>query len=468
MKKIITIIILFILGINTVQAQTTALASHSPLAPKGEQGATAQEVLPFWGARGVSDGGFHLRQAFGDRRVSDGEDQNTTSGTFSNYLQIAAENNPGLQAKCKDFEAAMQKVPQVSSLPDPTLSFGYFISPVETRVGPQRAKFSLNQMFPWFGTLEAKADAASLMAEAKYEVFLDAQNKLYYEVSAAYYPLYELNRLKEIEQKNIDILQSYKNIATSKFKNGASPMTDVLRVDIMLKDAQTNLSILNKKEKPLLTAFNNLLNRDENESVVVQDTLSLELLQENFRKDSLLTNPMLNALDLQRRAIEVNETVAQKEGLPKLGVGLDYAIVGKRTDMELTDNGKNILMPMVSVSIPIFRKKYKAAEKEAQLMQENYSLQKEETINSLTTNYEMARFQIQQQLELINLYDEQIQETNQTLNLLFSAYGNSGRDFEEVLRMQQQLLKYEKMKAMAETMYQTALAKLNYITAKTY
>ena len=50
-------------------------------------------------------------------------------------------------------------------------------------------------------------------------------------------------------------------------------MTDVLRVDIMLKDAQTNLSILNKKEKPLLAAFNNLLNRDENESVVVQDTL---------------------------------------------------------------------------------------------------------------------------------------------------------------------------------------------------
>jgi hypothetical protein len=51
---------------------------------------------------------------------------------------------------------------------------------------------------------------------------------------------------------------------------------------------------------------------------------------------------------------------------------------------------------------------------------------------------------------------------------LFSAYGNSGKDFEEVLRMQQQLLKYEKMKATAETQYQTALAKLNYITAKTY
>jgi len=389
--------------------------------------------------------------------------------TLEDYFQVAAENNPGLQAQYKDFEAALQKVPQVSSLPDPTFSFGYFISPVETRVGPQRAKFSLSQMFPWFGTLEAQSDAASLMADAKYQAFLDARNRLYYSVSEAYYPLIELNHLKAIEQENIEILQSYKTIANSKFKNGVSPMTDVLRVDIMLKDAQTNLGILNKKEKPLLVTFNNLLNREENETVLVQDSLVVESLPENFRRDSLLTNnPMLDAIDLKQQASEKSELAARRQGLPKLGVGLDYAIVGKRTDMEVDDNGKNVFMPMVSASIPIFRKKYRATEKEAQLMQEKYSFQKEETINSLISGYESVWFQLQQQKDLIDLYDEQILESNQTLNLLFSAYGNSGKDFEEVLRMQQQLLKYEKMKAMAETQYQTALAKLNYITAKTY
>lgn len=393
----------------------------------------------------------------------------TQAQTLESYFKIAAENNPGLQAKYKDFEAALQKVPQVSSLPDPTFSFGYFISPVETRVGPQRAKFSLNQMFPWFGTLEAQADAASLMADAKYQAFLDARNRLYYSVSEAYYPIIELNRLKTIEQKNIEILKSYKTIANSKFKNGVSPMTDVLRVDIMLKDAKTNLGILNKKEKPLHVTFNNLLNRNENDTVVLQDSLTMEVLPANFRRDSLLSsNPMLNALDFQQQASKKSELAAQKQGLPKLGVGLDYTIVGKRTDMEVADNGKNVLMPMVSVSIPIFRKKYNAAEKEAQLMQEKISFQKEETINSLTSGYESVWFQVQQQKDLIDLYEEQILETGQTLNLLFSAYGNSGKDFEEVLRMQQQLLKYEKMKAMAETQYQTALAKLNYITAKTY
>ena len=47
--------------------------------------------------------------------------------TLNDYFKIAAENNPGLQAKYKAFEAAVQRVPQVSTLPDPSFSFGYFI-----------------------------------------------------------------------------------------------------------------------------------------------------------------------------------------------------------------------------------------------------------------------------------------------------------------------------------------------------
>ena len=374
--------------------------------------------------------------------------------TLDDYLEIAAENNPGLQSKYKEFEAALQKIPQVNSLPDPTFSFSYNIPEMMS----QTAKFSLMQTFPWFGTLKAQGNAAALMAEAQYQSFLDIRNQLYFQVSTAYYPLFELNRLQEIEQKNIDLLKSYKSIANTKFKNGISPMTDVLRVDIMLKDAETNLRILEKKMKPLMTTFNKLLNREAFEEVVIDSSLAAENLQDSFRKDSLwANNPMLNALDLKIKASEANEMTAQKQGLPKLGVGLDYAII---------ENGKNIVMPMVSVSIPIFRKKYNAAKKEAQLMQESYTLQKKDIANSLVSNYEMTWFEIQQQKELMTLYEQQTNESNRTLNLLFSAYSNSGENFEEVLRMQQQLLEYEKMKATAEVKYHTALAKLNYITAK--
>ncbi|NHB69786.1 TolC family protein [Perlabentimonas gracilis] len=394
---------------------------------------------------------------------------NSYTQTLNDYLKIAAENNPGLQAKYKDFEAAMQKIPQANSLPDPTLSFGYFISPVETRVGPQKARFSLTQQFPWFGTLKAQEDAATLMAEAKYQAFIDARNKLYFQVSSAYFPLFELDNWKKIEEENITILQSYKKIVSRRFENGNGSLANILRVDMMLNDATTNLNILVNKEKPLTTAFNQLLNRDANETIVVSDTLSANILTEEYRKDSLLrSNPIINELNLLEQASKATENAAIKQGLPKFGVGVDYVIVGERTDIVMPENGKDVLMPMVTLSIPIFRGKYKAAVKEAVLTQEKYSLQKKDRINILTAEYDMVLFEINQQLQLISLYENQLQTTNQTLNLLFKDYSNSGKDFEEVLQMQQQLLKYRKLKTTALKQYHISVAKFNYLTAKTY
>jgi outer membrane protein TolC len=390
------------------------------------------------------------------------------SQTIDDYFTIAAENSPGLKVSYKAFEAAMEKVPQMGSLPDPNLSFGYFVSPVETRVGPQRARFSLTQMFPWFGTLKSQRDASALMAEAKYQLFLDARNKLYYQVSAAYYPLFELRQLELLEQDNIAVLESIKELANVKFKNGRTAMVDVLSVDIILKDATTNLSILHQKKRPLEVRFNNLLNRGEFESIEVADSLRLPILPADYRRDSLpAMNPLLEALDLNIRASQAGEQVAIKQGLPKFGVGLDYVVVGERTDMSLPDNGKDVLMPMVTVSLPIFRNKYKATQNETRLMKESFVLQKEDLTNQLNSAYEMAWFETQKQIELIQLYDQQLLTTSQSLSLLLKAYSNSDRDVEEVLRKQQQLLRYKKMKVTALAAYYITLAELDYITAQT-
>lgn len=389
------------------------------------------------------------------------------SQTLDDYFKIAAENNPGLQAKFKEFEASMEKSAQVSGLPDPSLSFGFFISPVETRVGPQRAKFSLTQMFPWFGTLKAQGNVTSLLSEAKYQAFLDARNKLYFEVSAAYYSLYELQELISIEEENREILTSYKDIATVKFQNGKGTMVDVLRVDITLQDVITNLSILGQKQKPLDSRFNKLLNRPENEAIIVEDSLSIPRLPDDYRRDSLLTsNPLITELELKTEASKASEKAATKQSLPKVGVGVDYVMVGQRTDMVVADNGKDVLMPMVSVSLPIFRGKYKAAQKEAQLMQESYTFQKEDISNRLTSSYDMIWFESQKQAEFIQLYESQIKTSKQSLYLLYTSYSNSGKEFEEVLRMQQQILKYQKLKVTALSEFHIRIAELDYITAK--
>lgn len=394
--------------------------------------------------------------------------------TLDDYFKIAAENNPGLLAQHREFEAALQQVTQIKSLPDPSLSVSAFGQMVETRVGPQQARFSLSQMFPWFGTLKAQGDAASLIAESKYQDYLDSRNKLYYELSKVYYPLYEIRELSKLEERNVEILESFKTVSNSKFKNGNGTLVDVLRVDIILKEAKTKLGILRKKEKPLLESFNALLNRNEKDPIIIVDSLPLEPVDIGSLRDTInAVHPLVYAEELRVKAGEASEQAALKKGLPNLGIGLDYIMVGNRTDLPAgavvpADNGKDAIMPMVTVSLPIFRGKYKAAVKEAQLMQESYAYRKMEVINTLQAEYEQVIYEISEQSDLINLYEEQRNESEQILNLLLSSYGNSGKDFEEVLRMQQQILNFDKSKVSALTQYTIAKAKLEYITAKRF
>ena len=161
------------------------------------------------------------------------------------------------------------------------------------------------------------------------------------------------------------------------------------------------------------------------------------------------------------------EELSKKQGLPKLGVGLDYVFVGDRTDMVVPDNGKNVIMPMISMSIPIYRRKYNAATKEAQFKQEAIVNYKTNTENTLVSNYEMAWFELEKARQLVELYKAQTLKTNQAISLLETAYSNSGKDFEEILRMQQELLKYQIATATATKAFYVALAKLDYLTSKT-
>ncbi len=53
------------------------------------------------------------------------------------YLELAAKNNPTVLQKFYEYQAALQKIPQVGSLPDPELTIGVFLKPMELITGNQ-------------------------------------------------------------------------------------------------------------------------------------------------------------------------------------------------------------------------------------------------------------------------------------------------------------------------------------------
>lgn len=383
---------------------------------------------------------------------------------LQDYFQIAQEQNPELQAKKFEFEAAMQRVPQVASLSDPSVSLGVFVSAVETRVGAQRARLSLTQMFPWFGTLEARRNAAAAEAQVKFYAWLDAQNELYYDIQKLYYELYELEERIAILKDNLKYLDAYEELAQTKVAAGEGALADVVRVQLQRNELETNIKLLEDKRRPLQIAFNKLLHRGEVEAIILPDTLLLPIA--DFLPDSLNANPKLTRLDAQNQALALQQQVIAKDRMPKIGAGLDYVVVQKRTDLDLPDNGKDVLMPMVTVTLPIWRKKYDAMEQEVALMQQANDASKTNVSNQLASEWAQAQYDLSTAEQRIALFSKQVATTQTILDLLTTAYANSGKAFEEVLRTEQSLVQYRLLTEEARLSYLLAFAKMEYLIAK--
>lgn len=387
--------------------------------------------------------------------------------SLDEYLQIAAENNPGLKSRFNEYMAALEKVPQVGALPDPKFAFGYFINPVETRIGPQRATLGLSQAFPWFGTLEAKRDAMSQMAQSRYELFENARSDLFFDVKTAYYNYYFIEKAIEITRENIEILRIFRNLSLVKIEAGTASLADELRVELELNDLENQLALFRDSRDVFRTRFNNLLNRDNTVRIEVPG----ELMEEELPFDSLLlldsvltSNREIRSLEHKLEAFREQEEVAQKSGLPEFNVGMNYIVIGENPESANPDNGKDaFLFPTVGVSIPIYRKKYKAMIREAEYMKEAVVSEKEDKRNSLSTLLQENMKDFRDSDRRLMLNQQQSEIANKVLDILITSYSTNSKDFEEVLRIERQLLGYKLARERALIDKNASVAFLNYL-----
>lgn len=382
------------------------------------------------------------------------------------YLTMAAENSPMLKAKFNDYLAALETVPQVGALPDPQLAFGYFIQPVQTRVGPQEFRISATQMFPWFGTLNARENVATQSAKAKYELFKEAKAKLYDEVRGTYYNLYLNRKAVSIVGENIEILQRFQKLALIKVETGKVSSVDEFRIEMEMGDLENQLALLRDKHQYLLIAFKNLLNTDLTQ-VSLPDTLwnTTPALSRQAILDSIRTgNHQLLGLELQREALSYKQEVAEKSGKPDFSFGLDYIVVGKG---ENNLGGQDAFMfPRIGISIPLYRDKYRSMIKEAAYQETAKVLEKEDKLNMLEILFEKTWNELQDAGRRIVLYHKQLDLANRSINLLEVEYATADKNFEEVLRMERKLLFYALELERARADKQAAVSFLGYLMGK--
>lgn len=387
--------------------------------------------------------------------------------TIAGYQQEAAENNPELKAKYQQYLSALEQSPITGTLPDPEVSFSYFVKPIETRVGPQQGRISLSQMLPWFGSLKDQRSASELRAKAAFETFQESRNRIFLQVEQSLLELFELEQSIRIAEENQAILRSLVELSLARYETDRATQVDVLRAQIEEEDLNIQIQLLKDNREVLFRRMNELLNRDESKKITLPDSLDSKELNS---RDVLLTqihqqNPRLNRLRYQEASSIEMRSLAEKQNRPSIKLGVDYIFTGETDMPNVANSGKDALMVMAGFRIPLFGKKNSARVDQAQRNTQDLQYQIAARENSLRTELDASLRDFEDARRRFNLYNEkQIQRIKQAISIMMEAYASDSSEFEEILRMQRKQLNYQLKRIQAKTDQKKAMAFIEYLS----
>ena len=379
-------------------------------------------------------------------------------------INLGLENNPEIKKYNLQYEIANEKVNEVNTIPNTEISYGYFVSEPETRTGAQKMKFSLKQMIPWFGSITARENYVNSLSDAKFEEIAVAQRKLIVAISNAYYNMYSLRSKDRVLEENINLMGVYETLALNSVETGKASAVSVLRLQMRKNDLIALKKVLYQQYLSQQAALNSLLNRDIAMTITLIDDLPIPDNDFDIVESDLQMHPELLKYDKLYASVVESEVLNQKEKSPMIGFGIDYIPVEKRPDMDFSDNGKDILMPMVSLSIPIFNKKYKSSSKQNELRQLEIDAQKQSQFNKLQQLMDEA---VNERLASRISYQTQVKNLEQAKNaetILVKSYESGTIDFNDVLDIQELQLKFQMGLIDAVRNYYRQTTMINYLS----
>lgn len=387
--------------------------------------------------------------------------------SLADYLRYAALNNAGLKAAFEQWKAAIEEVPQARSLPDPRFTYGHFIEEVETRVGPQRNKFGISQMFPWFGKIEARTRAAGAGAEAVRRRYEAKKLELFFEVKDAFHEYVYLARAIEIARENLELIEDFEQVALTKYIGAATGHPDVVRAQVELAQLEDRLRTLEGLRAPVVARLDAVLNRRSAEPPPwpmreQQDAVGID--RRRIKQLLLARNPELQALDFDIESARSRVELAKKKFYPDIGVGVDWI----RTDDALMpgtrDSGKDPVMLTLSLNLPVWRKSYEAAEIQARAIARKTRLEKTQMENTLIARVERVLYDYEDSQRKQRLYgDILVPKAQELIAASESAYQGGTIDFLSLIDAQRTLLNFELLHERAVTDGRKKLAELEML-----
>lgn len=374
-------------------------------------------------------------------------------------LKVALRrDNPELLALALDYEAALKIGAQQQQLPDLEIGAGVFMLPIETRTGPQQFRVGATQMLPWPGKLSAMAAVADARARPLLEKAAARQLMLLYQLERAYFSLAGLEARAAVRRESLDRYASLDRLALSRVENGKGSSVDVYRIQLQRQQVERQLAELRYLAQQEMVTINELLDRPADTQVAVRVAITERVAETlDFAPDlaaddpDLSNHPGLRIFRLQQDANQAAIELTKLDQRPDFGIGVDYIATGRRDDMNPPRNGRDVILPRAMVTVPLSKGKFSAKRQEEEVRILALEARRRATENEFRAEIRRALNTIDNAANELYFLDEQARVIEATVSIARSEFANGQRPFDELLRLENQLIEYRTKAVQART-----------------
>ena len=382
---------------------------------------------------------------------------------LSALLQEVLSRNPSLAAARRRWEAQQERPEIVGALPDPMLTYGYWFRSVETRLGAMNQRVSASQQIPFPGKLSLAAERARKEALMLMWEYLALERDLILQAKQAYFDLTLVDESRRILETELDLFTPVIRTAQSRYQAGQAVQADVLRAQLALTTIQNRLLDIIAQREFAVARLNALRNRPPEAAVPQTDLPVAPALPP---REAVYAAAQRYRQELREAGAEIERdeaalALAKKQKWPDFNIGVDYTQIDDNPFSNPQDNGRDAVMGYVSISIPLWFKKWKAQEREAEQRLAASLAAEENTLNTALAEVRVAWFQSQVQQEQAILYrNSLLPQAEQAFTASRAAYESGRATLIDVLDSERALLALRLGWVATETEFAKALARL--------
>lgn len=374
------------------------------------------------------------------------EDQ--TLEHLRDFIVLALERNPDIHASEETARSKLERVRQVTALPDPFLNMKVLPEPVRTAEGDNFFILGISQKFPILEKLGRAGRVALEDTRIALQQLQATRLRVIADVKRAYFQLYVVDRSMTVTQANQDLLQGLIDVARSQVAVGRRSQDDVLRAQVELSNLEAELIILRQRRVTIVSRLNEILDREPQTEIETPDEFGIrdiDLALDKLIAKAVLANPDLERIKHQIERDREAVKLAELAYWPDFAVGFEWMameprdafrpppnpMTGQRpTVSRLSEDGSDNWAITFGFNLPIWFDKIEGGVEEASRRLAASRQQYRSTMNRIEFTVEDALERVRSQQELAQLFANTIiPQAEQTYHVSQASYTAGTNDF---------------------------------------